>query len=113
MKWSEVAGQVQKAEKVARWMDADALPSQFVRLILMLHGRWAAATDGAGRVAHRPLLHYFAERNLRGGSQSAPLAWVRQLIDDDETWRRAGFVCRYAMLASTRHSAGEDEIYAL
>ena len=102
MRWSEVAGQVQKAAKVTRWLDGEILPAQFVQLILLLHRRWAAATDGADRVAHRPLLNYFAERNLCRSDQSGPLGWVRQLIDDDGAWRRAGFICRYALLARRR-----------
>jgi hypothetical protein len=83
---------------LTRWKENGTVASAFLRDVLVLHQRWKAHPDDA---RFRPFLHYQIERNLGSHQAQSAREWGRSLLEpEDADWRRAGFLVRYAMLAS-------------
>jgi hypothetical protein len=98
------------AKNVKAWYEGELISSQFLQLLLALHGDWRTAMekeDAAGQVKHRPIVHYQMERNLTRAQQAPVKNWLtktlaRQETDPEASWATIGFVARYAMLAARK-----------
>jgi hypothetical protein len=108
--WQEFPGVLRAAKNVTAWYERGLISSQFLQLLLALHGDWRTAMekkDDAGQVKHRPIVHYQMERNLTKAEQAPVKNWLRktlarQVTDPEASWAAIGFVARYAMLAALK-----------
>jgi CRISPR-associated protein Csm1 len=98
LEWEFFVKALKRAKQVAKWHNDKHLASAFLQNLLHLHGRWE---KDRGDVGYRALLHYQIERNIRGRVPAEVQSWARSLLKPESEWASIGFICRYAMLAST------------